>query len=121
MSARTEIRDAHAALAKNVLAQFGDTATYSNRGVAGVTVYCDPGEESKDLAEELGCDVEETARRFFIPRQTSFPPSAGIATSDTLVYPTSGGYTYFIKRWQADSLGAGYFVDAVREQPRRSL
>lgn len=120
MSFSTDLRNGAAQIARDVLAVIGETWTYSNRGAAGISVYVEPGADSRDLARKMGLDDEQTARRLFIPYHTAvtFPPSNGIAIDDTLTQPTTN-YIYFIKRWESDPTGAGFVVDTVREQVRR--
>lgn len=119
MSTRSEIVTTAAQLALATCQVFGDVATYSNKGGVGVTVYCDPQDESRELADVLGVSAEQTARRFFIPAQTSFPPATSIAIADEITYPTNASYVYSVVRWETDSAGAGYNLDCVRKRVAR--
>lgn len=89
-----EIRDASAAAALEIATAFGLTASFENPGAAGVSVYVLPANAGLVTSEHDGpTDAAEIA--LAIPRQTNFPPSAGIQTGAVLVY---GSVDYGVER-----------------------
>lgn len=118
MSLETNIRDLYAAAHKE-MCQFlrgSGVITYSHRGGGAVTLTANFGPDSKQLAEELGCDVEDTAKTFYIPRQTNFPPTNGVSISDEIVWNSK---TWDVVRYTVDSVGAHFVIDCVYTQARR--
>jgi hypothetical protein len=103
MSVRTDFRDDLASTVKDALDGLGDTATYIDEGttVSGLTVH--PGAESKELAEVLGLRAEKTARKFMMPRQTGFPPTAGITIRSRITFDSKD---YDVERWE--DISGGY-------------
>ena len=89
-----ELRDVGAAAALEIATAFGLTASFENPGAAGVTVYVLPVEGGLVTSEHDGpTDVSEIS--LAVPRQTGFPPTAGILTGAVLVY---GGVDYGVDR-----------------------
>lgn len=119
MSFRADLQTATAALVADVHGTLGESVTYSNRGATGVTLTAWPGTESQDLAQELGCDVNATARRFEIGKQTNFPPSAGVSVSDEVTFSS---VVYRVVKWAdiSGGMGALFQLDCVRYQARRA-
>lgn len=103
MSQRTDWRDTIAAVAKDSYDMLGDTVTYIDEGttVTGLTAH--PGPESKELAAVLDLPAEKTARKFDIPRQTNFPPTAGIAIRARVTFDSKD---YDVERWE--DISGGY-------------
>jgi hypothetical protein len=116
---RTDLLDNAAALALQVCQQFGAQAYYGNKAVANVTIWLAPDTVTRDSGEAVGAEADLTTQRFFIPKQTSFPPADGIQINDTITYPTTAAYKYIITRWEGDGVGAGFTVDTVRTKPTR--
>jgi hypothetical protein len=103
MSFRTDLRDLMAASAKAAQDVLGDTVSYTNRAASAVTgLTAHPGPESRELAEAMGLRIEQTAREFEIPRQTSFPPSDGINIGDKVTFDSKD---YRVERWEDISEG----------------
>ena len=70
MSLRTDLQDAAASLAKDVLDySYGATISYQNRANTALSLSAFPERESRELAQELEIDTEETARTFYVPMQ----------------------------------------------------
>lgn len=125
MSFRSDLQTATAQLAYDIIGVTGSssevTATYSNRGASGVSITVHPEAESQELADMIGLQSNETARRFLVPKQTNFPPTAGIAVNDEMTYPTNATYKYRIVKWEDISGGVGslFQLSCARSLARR--
>lgn len=115
MSFSTDLRDACADAAKQILTTLGETVTYSHRGAATVSVKCAVGDLAKSIAVEMGIDVENTEAVFTIPKQTSFPPTNGISVGDEIVF---NSITYDVVDFKNDSPGAIFSLQCERKQAR---
>jgi hypothetical protein len=78
MSVDTTIRNAFALGLLRLYRARRKTIVFENADDGEVTLYADYKNESTELAEVLGFEAEKTARKFFVPRQTNFPPADGV-------------------------------------------
>lgn len=125
MSFRTDLRDAVALAAYEVLRQLGAQVSFDNLNGSPVTLYAEPRRVRTNEDDELGVRVDSTEKEFFIPKQTSFPPDStdearyGIVTDAIIAYPVSGGQSYAVTRVEADELGAGFKLICRRRVAKR--
>lgn len=118
MSFRTDLRDACAAAAKDILDAVGDSATWTNQNNTAITVACDAGPMSQEMREELGIALEATARTFMVPAQagllayiTTKALTTNVATITTS--PAHGfvaGQQVLVALDSADSVFDGYQI-----------
>ena len=113
---RNDIRDAMATLAYNFLKSFGVTLQYTHRNDPAVTVVADIGPEGFTGGTTFDISEAENTRLFFIPIQTSFPPTNGLSIGDKIVHPVGAAYSFFVESYEADPLGAVYVIKATRKQ-----
>lgn len=117
---RTDVQTNAAQLAKDILSgALGDTATYSDHSEAAVTLVVLPGPENRTMTRLVDVQCEETRRPFWVPKQTSFPPSdaGGISLNGVIVYDS---ITYRINNWtNADSVGGLYRLDCIATRIRQ--
>jgi hypothetical protein len=123
MSARTELRDAGAALACELLDdnELGVALSFSNNGEAAVSLIGDAGPASLAESEEVGADIEIIRRVFSIPKQPNFPPDAtapsgGIRAESQITYESAA---WTVKNVDDGGLGAIYELTAQRVIPVR--
>lgn len=88
----------------SIARELGVSLSYTATGAAAVTVY---GFVTGGgiTVEEIGASRKIDAVEFTIPRQTSFPPNAGISLYETIAY---GDVTYSILGIDSDSLDAQF-------------
>ncbi len=97
----------------------GGQVTYINRGHS-VTLSVIAEGESREAAEVLGLDAEQTAETFTIPRQPNFPPAGGVVKNDVIVFPVGSAFSRYVQHWKDESsCEAVYRLYTVRTQPRR--
>ena len=116
MSFSTDLRDACATAAYQILTVLGESVTYSHRGAATINLKAAVGDLAKEMAGDLGMDVEDTEAVFTIPKQTSFPPTNGISIGDEIVW---NSITWDVEDFKSDSPGAIFGLKCSRKQAVR--
>lgn len=114
MSVRDDIRDGAAKAAFDICRDLGVQATYTPLATGGsaVNVYCMPDDESTTEGNALEITTEQTAKRFFVPKQTGFPPTNGVRTKAKF---EAESVTYFVESMDMDALRAGYVLTCTRD------
>lgn len=121
MSLRNCIADMASKIGTCVLEAMGETATYSNRGGAGVSIYGSSSRRTVRKATIDNVDLELITLDFMVPKQTNFPPDnddegGDISLDDTV---TLNGVTYYIEGFTQDSAKATYTLNLENEEARR--
>lgn len=115
MSFESEIRDLAAKSSLEFCKQLTPGA-FSHKGQSPVTIYLSAGPERHELRIEGNHSVEFAVRDFFVPRQTSFPPTEGVDPQDTI---TLLGSVWSIGPFELDSVGAAYVMEGSKLQPQQ--
>ncbi len=120
---RDDLRDQAALAFFEVAQDLGDQLNYSDRGETPVPLWCIPEGEDRSLSSIINISDDETLKRFSIPRQYDsngvllFPPANDPSSSAEIIYE---GYTWFLRAYHRDSVGAIYTITTVRKQARRT-
>lgn len=121
MSLRNCISDMASKIGTCVLEAMGETASYSNRGAAGVSIYGSSSRRTVQRGVEGNADLELITMEFMVPKQTNFPPDnddegGDISIDDTI---TLNGVVFYIQSFTQDSAKATYTLNLENEEARR--